>query len=510
MKNLKQFCIFTILAMLVFPHAFTARASESATQQRDIISVKHKDSDGTTHEYYIEGMFDGKEMADGSEVIITTQRGDTVISGIYHDNTPHSSYIDGIMTYVRNDRSKCRLSGSFTLITCDAKHRSFISKKKRKWDKFELRLEPGRINPINMSVDMGDYRLMTKDDGKIYTVFTTPKTENQIAAIVSDMPRGLFNFVNIDNSGMSHFATALSALASREMGSRLKPTRNDVFLSYNNQGMELTLQTDLDNAEVLFGDIDTPSSLLQVDNLTLLSDMTILPKGSYTYTMPDSTIVSGVFNHNDSFKSAPNTIYLINNSQNHALCWTDPDGEQWDYDKWLEIPQWADRSRWYKILTEAKSPSDAIAQLNEYINEHNIAEQHKAEEKQRKEAEAKQQQQQAKQQSSEKYRQKYGEKFGRAIAEKKLMIGMTKAMVKEFIPAECYVVTQRGNSETWTFSEKKAEMSLMSSRNGAEILMTTRMLGMSIGSLVRAGNMMGIEIPLVIQFTNGKVSSVTR
>lgn len=50
----------------------------------------------------------------------------------------------------------------------------------------------------------------------------------------------------------------------------------------------------------------------------------------------------------------------------------------------------------------------------------------------------------------------------------------------------------------------------MSSKNGAEILMTTRMLGMSIGSLVRAGNMMGIEIPLVIQFTNGKVSSVTR
>lgn len=274
--------------------------------------------------------------------------------------------------------------------------------------------------------------------------------------------------------------------------------------------MHLSKPKDLDNAEVLFGDIDTPSSLLQVDNLTLLSDMTIRPKGSYTYTMSDSTIVSGVFTYSDSFFSAPNIIYLINNSQNHALCWTDPAGEQRDYDKWLEIPQWADRSRWYKILTEAKSPSDAIAQLNEYINEHNIAEQHKAEEKQRKETEAKQQQQQAKQQSTEKYRQKYGEKFGRAIAEKKLMIGMTKAMVKEFIPAECYVVTQRGNSETWTFSEKKAEMSLMSSRNGAEMLMTTRMLGMSIGSLVRAGNMMGIEIPLVIQFTNGKVSSVTR
>ncbi len=504
MKNLKQFCIFTIFVMLVLSHAISALASETSTQQRDKISVKFKDFDGATSEYYIEGLFDGKEMADGSEVIITTQRGDTVISGIYHDNTPHNSYIDGIMTYVRNDKSKCRLSGSFTLITDDAKHRSFISKKKRKWDKFELRLEAGRINPINMSVDMGDYRLMTKDDGKLYTVFNRIKTGNQLAAIKSDMPRGIFSFEQLYDEKSSMLRT------SHQLARKFLIQGNDVFLSYNGQMMHLSKPKDLDNAEVLFGDIDTPSSLLQVDNLTLLSDMTIRPKGSYTYTMSDSTIVSGVFTYSDSFFSAPNIIYLINNSQNHALCWTDPAGEQRDYDKWLEIPQWADRSRWYKILTEAKSPSDAIAQLNEYINEHNIAEQHKAEEKQRKETEAKQQQQQAKQQSTEKYRQKYGEKFGRAIAEKKLMIGMTKAMVKEFIPAECYVVTQRGNSETWTFSEKKAEMSLMSSRNGAEMLMTTRMLGMSIGSLVRAGNMMGIEIPLVIQFTNGKVSSVTR
>lgn len=504
MKNLKQFCIFTIFVMLVLSHAISALASETSTQQRDKISVKHKDFDGATSEYYIEGMFDGKEMADGSEVIITTQRGDTVISGIYHDNTPHSSYIDGIMTYVRNDRSKCRLSGSFTLITGDAKHRSFISKKKRKWDKFELRLESGRINPINMSVDMGGYRLITKDDGKLYTVFTTPKTENQIAAIVSDMSRGLFSFEQLYDEKSSMLR------ASHQLAKKFLIRGRDVFLSYNGQMMHLSKPKDLDNAEVLFGDIDTPSSLLQVDNLTLLSDMTIRPKGSYTYTIPDSTIVSGVFTGSDSFKSAPNIMYLINNSKNHSLKWSDSDGELWEYDKWLEIPQWSDDSHWYEILKEAKSPSDAIAQLNEYISEHNIAEQRKAEEKQRKEDEEKHQQEQAYQHRIKKYQQKYGEKFCKAIAEKKLMIGMTKAMVKEFIPAECYVVTQRGNSETWTFSEKKAEMSLMSSKNGAEILMTTRMLGMSIGSLVRAGNILGVEIPLVIRFTNGKVSSVTR
>lgn len=110
-----------------------------------------------------------------------------------------------------------------------------------------------------------------------------------------------------------------------------------------------------------------------------------------------------------------------------------------------------------------------------------------------------------------KYISKYGEKYGKLVAEKKVAQGMTKQMVKEFLPQEWYTVTQSGNNETWRFNNSKVEQSIYKSEYTLGISMMARMFGTSVSHLIRTSEALGLsDIPLIIKFSGCKVTSITR
>lgn len=88
---------------------------------------------------------------------------------------------------------------------------------------------------------------------------------------------------------------------------------------------------------------------------------------------------------------------------------------------------------------------------------------------------------------------------------------MTKQMVKEFLPQEWYTVTQSGNNETWRFNNSKVEQSMYKSESTLGISMMARMFGTSVSHLIRTSGALGLsDIPLIIKFSGGKVTSITR
>lgn len=156
-----------------------------------------------------------------------------------------------------------------------------------------------------------------------------------------------------------------------------------------------------------------------------------------------------------------------------------------------------------KSLTPTDLRDNIVAELKKKTYEKEQAELKKKQEEQEKLIQE--------QKKLERYIAKYGQKYGKLVAEKRVEQGMTRQMIKEFLPEEWYVVTRSGNTETWRFSDSKVEQSMYNTKNTLEVAMMARMFGTSVSQLIRTAGGLGLsDVPRVIKFTGGKITSITK
>lgn len=171
---------------------------------------------------------------------------------------------------------------------------------------------------------------------------------------------------------------------------------------------------------------------------------------------------------------------------------------------WSTLSKTLSKEEKRKLVSEAKSPTELRDKARRLINL-------KQAEKEREQAQAEREKRLKEERAAAKYISLYGEKYGRAVYEKRVVEGMTRKMVTEFLPPQYYVVTKKGPNELWVFSERKVEAILRSTPDGIQAMLVARMFGGSVGKLLRTGAVMGIaDIPLSIKFQNGRVVSITR
>jgi hypothetical protein len=158
------------------------------------------------------------------------------------------------------------------------------------------------------------------------------------------------------------------------------------------------------------------------------------------------------------------------------------------------------------LLYEERASLENVAQANE--NERLRIEEEKRREELKIAAEKRQQEldtqraeqaERAKEEAKRgKYVRKYGEKWGNLVYKGELTIGMTKAMCADIVPKELYGISTYWGVEVWTYSQQKALLFAMSSKENADKVLALELMGSLMGGLNKLLPMLTFENGILV------------
>lgn len=514
-----------MLAAVALPQAVSAK--DDRPQLKKITVVDQS----TSSKYSVIGTAAGDFFQTNTPLTILSQSGDTVISGVYSGNDNYA-YIDGRLFLSDTEGNRACATGKFRLNTGLSGGK--LSTRNKKWESMDFTPK-----------DNGEVRvteIIYRDKGTEYICYGDTLEIDFDNEGTYDM-KGIISVGTLFKMSPFKATRGLGLGAYSSFSAKDRTDKSDFYLKTpGNSWYVISLPDVLHDVSILYNNgviVDCSELTCEWGGRGRKSAFST-DKGILTVQWPESlpdvkeAWVKVVFGRSESdsglfslaseegwLDKCPTVVSVkekANKFSDSSVKWycTKTDGKTYSLDgtKWLlfsDLPynryesllSFIDRSKseridWYTVYDRiAQAKGDYANELSEREENTKRLEEKKA---------------QARKQKYEELKARYGDKYASAIMDNKVIVGMSRQMVEEFVSPKMYNVTESVSGRIWVFSDEKAELFIVADAAKSEAALTNLVVADHLASAFMGKNYVDAArmlYPKKIVFADDKVVSVT-